>query len=188
MNKTKLGPDTLLYPRPAVLVGANVDEKPNFMVVACCGIGALKPPAITLAILKPRYTLKHIRENGTFSVNISSSGMAKKTDYCGVYSGKKKDKSQVFKTFYGKLKTAPLIEECPVNLECKVLHLLDMGSHTLIVGEIVETYISDDCLTDGKPDPQKIDPLVFIPKARKYHRVGEFIGPSHKLGKDYSPN
>ena len=148
MSKTKLGPDTLLYPRPAVLVGANIDNKPNFMVVALCGIGALKPPAITLAILKSRYTLTGIRKNGTFSVNISSSSMAMKTDYCGVNSGRKTDKSQVFRTFYGELKTAPLIEECPVNHACKVRHLLDMGSHTLIVGEIVETYVSDDCLTD----------------------------------------
>ena len=172
MDKIKFGPQTLLYPMPAALVGANVNDKPNFMTAAWCGIAAYKPPAISVALRKERYTLKGIRENGTFSVNVSSSDMVKKTDFCGVYSGKKTDKSQIFKTFYGELKTAPLNQDCPVNLECKAIHYLDLGSHTLVVGEIIETYISEDCLTDGKADPVKIDPLIYAPGTLKYHRLG----------------
>jgi len=183
MDKIKFGPQTLLYPMPAALVGANVNDKPNFMTAAWCGIAAYKPPAISVALRKERYTLKGIRENGTFSVNVSSSDMVKKTDFCGVYSGKKTDKSQIFKTFYGELKTAPLIQGCPVNLECKAIHYLDLGSHTLVVGEIIETYISEDCLTDGKADPVKIDPLIYTPGTMKYHRLGEAIGPAFKIGK-----
>jgi len=183
MDKIKFGPQTLLYPMPAVLVGSKVNEKPNFMTAAWCGIGAYKPPAITVALHKDRYTLKGIRENGTFSVNVSSSDMVKKTDFCGVYSGKNIDKSQIYKTFYGELKTAPLIQECPVNLECKAIHYLDLGSHTLVVGEIIETYITEDCLTDGKGDPGKIDPLIYIPGTMKYHRLGEAIAPAFKIGK-----
>ncbi|NTV38267.1 MAG: flavin reductase family protein, partial [Anaerolineales bacterium] len=86
-----------------------------------------------------RYTIKGIREHGTFSINIPSVKTAKMVDYCGLYSGKKKDKSHIFRTFYGTLETAPLIDECPVNLECAVKHSLDLGSHILFVGEIVET-------------------------------------------------
>jgi len=183
MEKIKFGPQTLLYPMPAALVGANVNDKPNFMTAAWCGIAAYKPPAISVALHKERYTLKGIRENGTFSVNVSSSDMVKKTDFCGVYSGKKTDKSQIFKTFYGELKTAPLIQGCPVNLECKAIHYLDLGSHTLVVGEIIETYISEDCLTDGKADPVKIDPLIYTPGTIKYHRLGEAIAPAFKIGK-----
>lgn len=183
MDKIKFGPQTLLYPMPAVLVGANVNEKPNFMTAAWCGIGAYKPPAITVAIRKDRYTLKGIKENETFSVNVCSSDMVKKTDYCGVYSGKDIDKSQTFKTFYGELKTAPLVQECPVNLECKVIHYLDLGSHTLVVGEIIETHIAEDCLTDEKPDPEKIDPLIYAPGTVKYHRLGEAIARAFKIGK-----
>ena len=183
MDKIKFGPQTLLYPMPAVLVGSKVNEKPNFMTAAWCGIAAYKPPAITVALHKDRYTLKGIRENGTFSVNVSSSDMVKKTDFCGVYSGKNRDKSQIFKTFYGELKTAPLIQDCPVNLECKAIHYLDLGSHTLVVGEIIETYISEDCLTDGKADPVKIDPLIYTPGTMKYHRLGEAIAPAFKIRK-----
>ena len=183
MEKIKSGPQTSLYPMPAVLVGAKVNERPNFMTAAWCGIAAYKPPAISVALLKERYTLKGIRENGTFSINVSSSDMVKKTDFCGIYSGKNKDKSQIFKTFYGELKTAPLIQECPVNLECKAIHYLDLGSHTLVVGEIIETYITEGCLTDGKADPRKIDPLIYITGTMKYHRLGESIASAFNVGK-----
>jgi len=184
MAKIKLGPQPLILPMPALLVGANVNESPNFMTASWCGIAAFKPPAITVAMNKVRYTLKGIRENGTFSVNISSCNMLQKTDYCGIYSGKKKDKSQIFDTFYGELQTAPLIQECPVNLECKALHYLDMGTHILIVGEIIETYIAEDCLTDGKADPEKIDAIIYIRNTMKYHRLGEAVATAFNIGKE----
>jgi flavin reductase (DIM6/NTAB) family NADH-FMN oxidoreductase RutF len=169
---------------PALVVGANVNEKPNFMIASWCGIAAYKPPAITVAMNKARYTLRGIRENGTFSVNVPSCKIIKLTDYCGIYSGRKKDKSQVFKTFYGELKTAPLIDECPINLECKALHYLDMRTHILIVGEIVETYVSDGCLTDGKIDPEKIDPPIYIRTTMKYYRLGELLASAFNIGRE----
>ena len=183
MEKIKFGPQTLLYPMPVILIGANINKKPNFMTAAWFAIAAYKPPAVSVALRKDRYTLEGVRENGTFSVNVPSSDMVKKTDFCGVYSGKKKDKSNIFKTFFGALKTAPLIQECPLNQECKVLHYLDVGSHTLVVGEIIETYISEDCLTNGKADPAKIDPLIYIPTTVKYHRLGEDIASAFTVGK-----
>lgn len=184
MKKIKLGPQTLLFPMPAVLVGTTVDGKPNFMTAAWCAIAALKPPSIAVAINKMRYTLKGIREHGTFSINIPSSDMVKNVDFCGIYSGRDKDKTQLFTVFSGALETAPLIEECPVNLDCKVLHLLDLGSHILVVGEIKETFIAEGCLTDGKADAQKIDPLVFTTGTSKYYRLGEQIAPAFRVGKE----
>jgi flavin reductase (DIM6/NTAB) family NADH-FMN oxidoreductase RutF len=184
MGKSKLGPVPLILPMPALVVGANVNEKPNFMIASWCGIAAYKPPAITVALNKARYTLKGIRENGAFSVNVPSCEIIEKADYCGIYSGRKKDKSQIFKTFYGKLKTAPLIEECPINLECNVLHYLDMRTHILIVGEIMETYVSKSCLKDGKIDPKKIDPPIYIRTTMKYHRLGEVLASAFHVGKE----
>jgi len=184
MEKVKLGPQTLLYPMPAVLVGAKVDEKPNFMTAAWCGIAASKPPAISVGLHKVRHTLKGVKEQGTFSINVPSSDLAQKVDYCGIYSGKKRDKTSLFKVFYGVLETAPLIGECPVNLECKVIHSLDLGSHILVVGEIFETYVNEDCLTDEKPDPEKIDPLIYTTGVTQYQRLGETIGKAFHLGKD----
>jgi len=184
MEKSKLGPEPIIMPMPALLVGANVNEKPNFMVASWCGIAAFKPPAITVAVNKARYTLKGIRENGTFSVNVPSCEMIRNADYCGIYSGRKKDKSRIFKTYYGELKTAPLIEECPINLECKVLHSLDMKTHRLIIGEIIETYVSKSCLRDGKVDPKKIDPPVYIKSTMTYHRLGEVLSSAFHVGRE----
>ena len=185
MEKIKLGPQALLYPMPAVLVGANVNEKSNFMTAAWCGIASHEPPAVAVAVRKSRYTLEGIRKNETFSINVPSTDMIKEADYCGLYSGKNNDKSQIFKIFYGTLKTAPLIQECPVNLECRVIHYLDLGSHTLVIGEISETYITDNCTSDGKADPEKIDPLIYIPGTREYYSLGKAIAPAFKAGKKY---
>ncbi len=187
MEKVKLGPETLLYPMPAVLVGAEVDEKSNFMTAAWCGIASSSPPAVSVAIRKERYTLKGIEQHGTFSINVPSVSLARETDFCGIRSGKKKDKSELFDVFYGDLKTAPLIRECPVNLECKVIHSLDLGSHVLFVGEIVETYVSEDCLIDGKPDAVKIDPLTYTTVSQEYRRLGGVVGRAFHMGKALKP-
>ncbi len=184
MTKTKLGPQTLLYPMPAVLIGSMVAEKPNFMTAAWCGIACFKPPAISVAINKARYTLIGITEKRTFSVNIPSADLAKKVDFCGIYSGKKKDKSKLFGIFCGELKSAPLIDECPINLECNLIHLLDLGTHNLVVGEIIQTHITESCLTDGKPDPVKIDPLVYSPGVQLYQRLGNVVAQAFHVGKE----
>jgi flavin reductase (DIM6/NTAB) family NADH-FMN oxidoreductase RutF len=184
MEKKKLGPQTLLFPTPAVLVGATVGERPNFMTAAWCGIAASKPPAVSVGLQKVRHTLKGIIEKDTFSINVPSAGLARQVDYCGIYSGDRRDKSELFNIFYGALKTAPLIRECPVNLECRVIHRLDLKSHELVIGEIIETYVSDDCVTDEKPDPEKIDPLIYTPGVMKYHRLGEVVGKAFNMGKD----
>jgi flavin reductase (DIM6/NTAB) family NADH-FMN oxidoreductase RutF len=183
MNKVKLGPQTLLYPMPAILVGALVNGKPNFMTAAWCGIVASTPPAISVGVRPERYTLKGISDQGTFSINIPSASIVEKVDYCGIYSGHKVDKSQVFSVEFGELKTAPLIQECPVNLECRVIHSLDLGSHVLFIGEIIQTYIDADCLTDEKPDPAKIDPLIYTTAVQQYQRLGESVGQAWDIGK-----
>ncbi len=184
MPKTKLGPQTLLYPMPAVLVGSLVDGKPNFMTAAWCGIACMKPPAVCVAINHSRHTLKGIRDKGTFSINVPSTELVKEVDFCGIYSGRKRDKSGVFDVFYGELEAAPLIRECPVNLECRVTHSLDLGSHSLVVGEIMETHVDDHCMTDGKPDPEKIDPLIFLPSVQRYGKLGEMVAQAFQVGKE----
>jgi len=184
MKKIKLGPKPLLYPMPPILVGAIVNGKPNYMTCSWNGLAGYKPPTIVIAMREVRYTMKGIKENGTFSVNIPSSGMYKETDFCGIYSGSKKDKSHIFQTFFGNLDTVPLIEECPLNLECKAVNYLNTGSHILIIGEIIETYINKDCMTDGKADAEKIDPLIYLTATMRYHRLGDFIAKAFSVGRE----
>jgi flavin reductase (DIM6/NTAB) family NADH-FMN oxidoreductase RutF len=173
MAKVSMETRTLVYPMPAFIIGANVDGKANFMTAAWSGIAGSVPPMITVALQHHRHTLKGIKQNMSFTVNVPSVDQVKETDYCGVVSGTKADKVAAcgFKVFYGKLESAPMIEQCPVNLECKVLHILDVGSHELVVGRIEETFVSEECLTEGRPDVGKIKPLVYA--GRRYVGLGE---------------
>jgi flavin reductase (DIM6/NTAB) family NADH-FMN oxidoreductase RutF len=121
MEKIQLSTETICYPMPCVMVGANVRGKPNFLTVAWFSTVNGKPPYLMISLGKAHYTNSGIKENGTFSVNIPSATMAEVTDYCGLVSGKKYEKSALLETFYGKVKTAPMIRECPFNVECKVV-------------------------------------------------------------------
>ena len=187
MAKVTLGPQTLIYPAPALLVGANVDDKPNFMTVGWGGIANSDPPMISVAIQHHRYTYRGIKQNMTFSVNIPSADMVREVDYCGMAAGAKVDKVKVcqFRVFYGKLGNAPLIEQCPVNLECAVMHILHLGTHALLVGRIEETHVSEQCLTEGKPDVSQVNPLVYIAApARQYQALGEVIAKAFTIGNE----
>ena len=185
MNKILMGPQTLIYPMPALLVGANVNGKPNFMAVAWGGIANGEPPMISVAIRRTRYTLKGIRQNLTFSVNVPSADMVREIDYCGLTHGSQVNKVEVcrFKVFYGDLENAPLIEQCPVNLELKVVQTLDLGSHELVIGRVEETHVSEECLTDGRPDVTKVRPFIFT-TAREYYAFGEMIATAFSVGRD----
>ena len=176
MDKILMGPQTLIYPMPTLLVGANIDDKPNFMTVAWGGIANSEPPMISVAIRHIRHTLKGIRQNEAFSVNIPSAAKVDKVEACQ------------FEVFYGELDNAPLIEQCPVNLECKVIHILDLGSHALVVGRIEETHVSQSCLTDGKPDVNKIKPITYIMSpVTRYQALGEVLAKAFSVGRELKP-
>lgn len=186
MKKIKLGPRPLVLPLPVMLIGANVNGAPNFMTAAWCGIANSEPPMISVAIRYRRYTYQGVKQNATLSVNVPSKDLLKEMDYCGIASGAKEDKAEAcgFNVFYGKLKTAPLIAEAPVGLECKVLHELHLGTHALFIVQIEETYVSKDCLTDGEPDAQKIQPIAYCrAKTKTYHAMGELLGRAHHAGR-----
>ncbi len=191
MKKTTIGPTTLLYPKPALIIGANVSGKPNFMTVAWAGIANFKPPMLSVAIRRKRYTYRGIEENKTFSVNIPSEDQVIETDFCGLVSGKKRDKVAAcgFTVFYAKLKTAPLIEQCPVNLECRLVQKMEFGTHVLCIGQIEEVHVDENCLTDGKPDVEKVRPLIFASGVEyAYFRLGKKLAPGFEVGKKLVAN
>jgi flavin reductase (DIM6/NTAB) family NADH-FMN oxidoreductase RutF len=172
---------------PVSLVGANISGKPNFEAIAWFNLVDYQPNLIGVSSEKSHYTNKGIRENKTFSVNIPSAGMAAATDFCGLYSGSKVDKSKAFDVFYGELKTAPMISECPVNVECRLSQTLELLHGEVFIGEIVGVYMEDKYLTDNKPDIRKIDPLLFEGTLGSYWKVGEQIARAFGIGKDYKP-
>lgn len=184
--KKNLGGILSLYPMPVTIVGSIVEGKPNYMTIAHIGIiNQEAKRLVTLSASKIHHTNKGIRQNKTFSVNIPSEAMVVATDYVGIYTGKKTDKSVVFDAFYGELKTAPMITGCPVNMECKLHDVLDFASHDMFVGEVIATYADESVLTDGVIDLAKVKPLLFDMNHRNYWQLGTPIAKAWEVGKDY---
>jgi len=109
--------------------------------------------------------------------------MVKETDYCGLVSGKRVDKAALFKTFYGKLKTAPMIEECPINMECKLITTVDLGNSYVFIGQVAATYCDEAVLTDGVVDFGKVQPILFVMNDRSYWKLGERFAKAWDVGK-----
>jgi len=125
---------------PTVPVGANVAGRPDYMTAAWATVACMAPPMACVALNRERYTVRGITENKTFSLNVPPAGQVVETDHCGLVSSAEEDRSGVFTSFYGKLKTAPLAEECPVNIECRLFRAVDCGSHMLHIGEVTEIH------------------------------------------------
>ena len=186
MNKIKIGNKPYLYPYPVVLIGAVVDGKPNFMTIAFCGIVNMNPGMIAFGAARNHFTNKGIVKNQSFSVNIPTQAMLEIVDYTGIYSGNTTDKSKLFDVYYGQLQHAPLIKDCPINMECKVLQTLNLGGvDDIFIGEIIETYAAQDCLENGLPDIEKIKPILFSMFDNRYFSTGNVIGQGWSDGKKY---
>lgn len=179
--KNKLSNENVLYPTPTVLVGATVNGKPNFITIA--HIGIMTHNHISMSMGKTHYTNPGIKENKTYSVNIPSESLVTETDYVGLVTGNKVDKSKLFDLFYGELKTAPMIKKCPVNMECRLERIIDFPNHDVFVGEIIATYADDLVLTSGKVDVSKIKPLLFDMPLKKYWSLGSAIADCWNIGK-----
>jgi len=182
MEKSEIGRNFFI-PMPVVLVGTQVNGKANFMAVGWCSRANANPPMILCGIANTHHTPKGIAETETFSVNVPSSALVEKLDYCGIVSGNTVDKSGVFDVFYGTLKTAPMIRECPVNLECRLVETVSLPTHTVFIGEIMGAYADEGVIRDGKPDYAAIDPLLLTMPDNRYHRLGEHAGDAWSAGR-----
>ncbi len=179
-----IGAVNALYPMPTTLVGATVNGKANFLAVAHVGIlNHGTPQYLSIGLAKVHYSNAGISENRSFSICLPSEDLMVETDYCGIKTGKKVDKSTLFDVFHGELKTAPMIRQCPVNMELKLHDVLDFNTHDIFIGELVQTYADDTVLNNGKIDIAKLRPLLFDMASVKYWRLGEAIGNCWNIGK-----
>jgi flavin reductase (DIM6/NTAB) family NADH-FMN oxidoreductase RutF len=165
---------------PTVIAGAIVNGKANYLTLGACGLMSINPPLLYISVNKAHYTNTGIKEQGWFSVNIPSRDLVTKTDYVGLVSGRDTDKSGVFTAFYGKASGVPMIEECPVNMLCKVYKEVDLPSNDLFIGEVMETYVEEKLMTGGRPDLKKIDPLIL--GGASYWALGDVVGAAFKDG------
>lgn len=170
---------------PVCLVGSIAEGRPNFCTVAWFTMIDDEPPTIGLIMGKKRRTKDGIMKNGTFSVNIPDRELAMETDYCGLKSGSSVDKSEIFHVSYGKLATAPLIDDCPISIECRMVKVIEMEGVDLVLGEIEAVYVEEGSTIKGKADPSKIDPLLLWMPDGPYHSLGEKVADAYKIGKEY---
>lgn len=172
MNKKEIN-GNLLSPLPVILVGTNVNNKPNYLVIGySCPFDFGK--LIFFSLYKKRYTNKGIHENMTFSVNIPSENLIGKTNICGTKSGYDLDKSNLFDNFYGILKTAPMIRECPINIECEVIDIIDRELNEGIIGRVVKSYVNVNYLDGENVDWRKVHPIIWTTGGDfNYYKLGE---------------
>lgn len=158
-------PGTMLYPLPAVMVSCgSIPQEYNIITVAWTGTVNSDPPMLSVSIRKSRYSHEIISKNGEFVVNLTTEALAEATDYCGVKSGRdvNKFREKNLTPIPAELVHCPMIEEAPVNLECKVKQMLELGSHDLFLAEVVAVH-ADAVLMDaqGRLNLEKSDLLVF---------------------------
>ncbi len=179
------GPKIYFYPLPILVVGAQVQGKPTFTTIAWGTPIEDEPPLVLLAIAKEHYILSERETLEFFSVNFCSQDQVAALDYCGIVSGFEQDKSLVFPVEMGK-HGAPLVGDAPLSLECRVREMLDIGeSCWLLIGEVLDTYVEEDCLVDGKPDVSRMKTLAYITKSSEYRTLGGVVAKARQIGKSF---
>jgi flavin reductase (DIM6/NTAB) family NADH-FMN oxidoreductase RutF len=164
-KKELYGPTVSWFPAPVVLVSCTNEEKANIITIAWTGVVCSKPPLISISIRPSRFSYEIISNSGEFVVNIPTSGQLEEAKLCGKKTGKDTDKWTAcgFTPEKGTKGSAPLIKECPVNIECKVVKTLtDIGTHTIFIGEVQEVHVDSQIAPETVLD---IAPLCYSPKS-----------------------
>jgi flavin reductase (DIM6/NTAB) family NADH-FMN oxidoreductase RutF len=178
MRKQIWKPSTMLNPVPVVMVTCrNNSGEDNIITIAWTGTVNSTPPMLSISITKERYSYKMIKEKGEFVVNLVNKNLALAADFCGVKSGLKVDK---FKTLNLTKEVAskvdvPIIKESPLNIECKVIKVIELGSHDMFIGEVLAVNV-DESLIDkkGKLHLQKASLICYS--------HGEYLGLEKPIG------
>lgn len=167
----------LLAPVPAALVTCGTIESPNVLTIGWTGIVCTRPPMTYISVRPERYSHDIIRDSGEFVINLTTSAMVKETDFCGVRSGRDVNKFETcaFHAVPAEKVAAPLIDECPVSLECRVVESKLLGSHTMFLAEIVGVDVDDRYIDrKGKLNLQQCGLAAYA--------HGEYFALGRKLG------
>lgn len=183
MAQVTIAPALFAPLMPVSLVGAQIDGKPNFMTVAWLSRVNFDPPMVGVAIGRSHFTPAGIQKNKTFSVCLPNASLLEETDYCGLVSGARVDKSALFNVYYGDLETAPLIAECPLCAECALVRVVDLPTSLFFIGEVTAVHADPSILTDGQPDPAKLDALALTMPDNHYRTLGAVAGTAWQAGK-----
>jgi flavin reductase (DIM6/NTAB) family NADH-FMN oxidoreductase RutF len=185
--KKSLGAKTLVYPTPVFVVGTYDQEgKPNVMTASWGGICCSQPPCIAVSLRKATYTHGNILARKAFTISIPSEEHIQEANYFGLVSGRNEDKFAATKLtpVRAELVNAPYVKEFLLIVECKLVHVIELGLHTQFVGEVVDVKAEDSVIAKGGLlEITKIKPLVFAPDTQGYYGIGKFVGKAFSVGK-----
>ncbi|MCQ2469794.1 MAG: flavin reductase family protein [Ruminococcus sp.] len=177
MSKQFWKGSALLAPVPAALVTCGTIEKTNVLTIGWTGIVCTRPPMTYISVRPERYSHDIIKNSGEFVINLTTSAMCRETDFCGVKSGRDTDKLEKcgFHTVPAHEVSVPVIEECPVSLECRVTEAKPLGSHTMFLAEIVGIDVDEQYLdSSGRLDLRQCGLMAYA--------HGEYFALGKKLG------
>ncbi len=187
--KGKIKVEPFALPTPVYMVGSyDENGNPNVMNAAWGGVCSSTPPCIAVSIREKRQTYKNILNHKCFTISIPTAEYVIEADYFGIASGSKANKFEISKLTpaKGKVVNAPYVEEFPINIECKVVNIIEIGSHFQVIGEIVNILGDKDKFkSDGTFNFDKINPLMFNPITDEYHGTGEKVGKAFNIGLKY---
>jgi len=179
MAKIEWKPGNMLYPLPAVMVSCGTkSEDYNIITVSWTGTINTDPPMVSISIRKERHSFKIIKESGEFVINLTTEELVRAADWCGVKSGRDFDKFKEMKltaVSASKIKT-PLIAESPVNIECKVSQIIELGTHHMFLAEVVAVNVEERFLDKqtNKFDLRQTNPIAYLHGS--YYSLGENLG------------
>lgn len=177
MSKVVWKGGTLLSPVPPVMVSCGDMEKSNIITIAWTGILNSNPPKTYISVRPQRHSFEIIKNTKEFVINLTPATLVKEADYCGIYTGAKVDKFEKCKFTKTEASTVgcPLIEECPMNLECKVTDIVELGSHYMFIADITAINVDETLLgEDGKLHLEKACLAAFA--HGEYFELGKKIG------------
>ncbi|KAA0888275.1 flavin reductase family protein [Oryzomonas rubra] len=185
--KQSIGAKTLATPTPVWLVGTYDEaDTPNIMTAAWGGICCSQPPCLAVSLRKATYSHAAIVARKAFTVSIPSQAQVAQADYVGTVSGRDGDKFAAcgWTAVRSDLVDAPYVDEVPLVVECRLLHIHELGLHTQFVGEIVDVK-ADEALIGAKgyPDITKVRPIIWDTAHMGYYGLGEFLGKAWEIGK-----
>ncbi len=174
--KRELKKGTLLAPVPAVMVSCGTLEAPNIITIGWCGTTNTIPPKTYISIRPERHSYEIIKQSGEFVINLVPRTLARQADICGMYTGKKVDKFKKCNLTPSKSVhiDAPTIEECPINIECKVTNIIPLGSHDMFLADIVGVRVNEDLMEGEKLCINRAHLCAYA--HGEYYELGKRIG------------
>jgi flavin reductase (DIM6/NTAB) family NADH-FMN oxidoreductase RutF len=188
-EKMSLGAKTIAPPSPVWLICSyDAAGKPNMMTASWVGIVCSKPPCVAVSLREATYTFGNIKAHEAYTVNIPSEKLAAVSAYAGVVSGRDIDKFTAtgLTAVKSDLVDAPYIEECELVLECRLVKTVELGLHTMFIGEIIDVKADEAILGENdSPDPEKHKPFIWSVGGYGFYGLGGHIGGVGELAKKY---